>query len=467
MIDLSAFKNKRFAVMGLGMSGLVAGEALCAGGAEVIAWDDSESRRSDAETRGVPIVRLDDVDWMGVEALILSPGIPHTHPKPNPVALSAKEAGVAIVGDVELLFRTQPKASFVGVTGTNGKSTTTALISHILNYAGRRCAAGGNLGLPALSLEPLGSEGIYVLEMSSYQLELTPSARFEVAILLNISQDHLDRHGGMNGYVSAKRRIFAQQEVGDVAIVGVDDQEALSLLLCLSAERSSGIVPISTEREVGGGVYSKGSMLIDASGAVPREVCSLADIEALPGSHNAQNAAAAYAAVRAVGVTAEIAAAALETYPGLPHRQQLAAIIDGVRYINDSKATNPEAAAKALSSYEKIYWIAGGRAKEGSLEALFPYISRVNRAFLIGEAAEQLANQLSGLTQTELCGDLQCAVNAAGQAAVGEKAVVLLSPACASHDQFVNFEQRGEMFCRLAAQRPGIDRDIRYGGKAS
>ena len=467
MIDLSAFKGKRFAVMGLGLSGLVAGEALCAGGAEVLAWDDSKTRRSDAEARGVPVVCLEDTDWVGVEALILSPGIPHTHPKPNVVALRAKEAGVAIVGDVELLIRARPDVRYIRITGTNGKSTTTALIGHILNKAGQPSVVGGNLGLPALSLNTLGADGIYVLEMSSYQLELTPSAHFNVGVLLNISPDHLVRHGGMDGYVAAKNLIFSHQKHGDVAIIGVDDEYALGLFDHQTAARASGVMPISAEREVKCGVYAHGSVLVDTTSNAPRVVRSLAGIETLRGSHNAQNAAAAYAAARAVGVSSKDVADALETYPGLPHRQQLVAVIDGVRYVNDSKATNPEAAAKALSSYEEIYWIAGGRAKEGGLEELYPYLPRVRRAFLIGEAAECLANQLLGRTETEICGDLEQAVDAAGQAAAGKDAVVLLSPACASFDQFISFEQRGEMFSRLAADRPGGQRDIRYGGEAA
>jgi len=465
MIDLSAFKGKRFAVMGLGLSGLVTSEALCTGGAEVLAWDDSENRRSEAEARGVPIVSLEDANWVDVEALILSPGIPHTHPEPNPVALCAKEAGVDIIGDIELLIRARPEACYIGITGTNGKSTTTALIGHILTKAGRLCAVGGNLGLPALSLEALGTDGIYVLEMSSYQLELTPSARFDVAVLLNISPDHLDRHGGMDGYIAAKNRIFSQQKESGVAIVGLDDDDALGLFDRLIARRPSSVVPISAERKVVGGVYSNGPILIDARGDTPCEIRSLVDIETLRGSHNAQNAAAAYAAARAVGVSSEVAAAALKTYPGLPHRQQLTAVIDGVRYVNDSKATNPEAAAKALSSYEEIFWIAGGRAKESSLEALFPYLPRVRRAFLIGEAAERFADQLLGRAETEYCGNLEHAVYAAGKAAAGKDAVVLLSPACASFDQFANFEERGKMFCRLAARRPGDERNIRCGGE--
>ena len=467
MIDLSVFKGKRIAVMGLGLSGLVAGEALCAGGADVLAWDDNAASRDAAAARGVPVVRLDDADWRGIEALVLSPGIPHTFPEPNPVAQRAKDAGVAIIGDIELLVRAQPEARYIGITGTNGKSTTTALIGHILTAAGRICAVGGNLGLPALALDALGADGIYVLEMSSYQLELTPSVRFDVAVLLNISPDHLDRHGGMAGYISAKQRIFDQQDPDGIAIVGVDDEDAKGLFDRLTSGRSSGVVPVSGAGAIAGGVYAEGPILVDANDGAPIEVRALDGIETLPGVHNAQNAAAAYAAARAVGVPSQVIAAALETYPGLPHRQQLSAVIDGVRYVNDSKATNPEAAAKALSSYEDIYWIAGGRAKEGGLEALHPYLSRVRRVFLIGEAAERLADQLAGHVEIEICGDLERAVEAAATAANGGDAVVLLSPACASFDQFASFERRGEAFCRFVARRSGNVRDIRCDGEAA
>jgi UDP-N-acetylmuramoylalanine--D-glutamate ligase len=350
MIDLSLFKEKRFAVMGLGLSGLVAGEALCAGGAEVLAWDDNADRRAIAEARGIPVTSLWETDWSTVEALILSPGIPHTYPEPNSVAQAAKDAGIVVVGDIELLVRARPNARYIGITGTNGKSTTTALIGHILKTVGMPSAVGGNLGLPALSLDALGPSGVYVLEMSSYQLELTPSVKFDVAILLNISPDHLDRHGGMEGYIAAKRRIFEQQTAGSTAIIGIDDANAKELFDRMMADQTKDMVPISSENLVDNGVYASGPILIDATGRTDETVLSLKGIESLPGAHNAQNAAAAYVAARAMGISVAAIAAALETYPGLPHRQQLAAVIDGVRYVNDSKATNPEAAAKALSS---------------------------------------------------------------------------------------------------------------------
>jgi UDP-N-acetylmuramoylalanine--D-glutamate ligase len=451
--------------MGLGLSGLVAGEALCAGGAEVLAWDDNADRRTAAEARSIPVSSLGDIDWSTVEALILSPGIPHTYPEPNPVAQAAKDAGIEIVGDIELLVRARPNARYIGITGTNGKSTTTALIGHIFKAVGMPSAVGGNLGLPALSLDALGPDGVYVLEMSSYQLELTPSVHFDVAILLNISPDHLDRHGGMEGYIAAKEHIFQQQTAGSMAVIGIDDANARGLFDRLTMDQKKGMVPISSKNPVDNGVYASGPILIDATGRSAETVCSLEGIETLPGAHNAQNAAAAYAAARAIGIPAAAIAAAFASYPGLPHRQQLVAVIDGVRYVNDSKATNPEAAAKALSSYHNIYWIAGGRAKEGTLEVLYPFLSNVRRTYLIGEAADHLGGELEGRVEIEYCSDLGRALEAASQAATGHEAVVLLSPACASFDQFASFEERGQVFCRLAAELPGDLRDIRCDGE--
>ena len=466
MIDLRKMQGRRFAVMGLGLSGIVAVEALVASAVDVVGWDDAPEQCKNATARGIPVAPLIDQDWSSFDSLILSPGIPHTFPAPNPVVQAARDAGVEIVGDVELLVRAQPEARYIGITGTNGKSTTTALVAHILSESGARVAVGGNLGQPALSLEAFDGEGIYVLEMSSYQLELTPSVAFEIAVLLNLSPDHLDRHGGMNGYIGAKYRIFEQQDSNGIAVIGVDDSDCCGLFDKLTAERSGKVVPISFADAMDGGVYASGTNLIDATGDTPRQVCSLDGINTLLGAHNAQNAAAAYYVCRSVGVPCENIAAWMATYPGLPHRQQLAAVIDGVRYVNDSKATNPEAAAKALSSYDEIYWIAGGRAKGGTLDAIHPFLQHVQRAYLIGEAADHLAAQLVDHIEVELCGDLERATTRAAEDAAGCEAVVLLSPACASFDQFANFEERGRAFCRIAAAQPGTRRDVRHDGKA-
>ena len=467
MIDLSKMQGSRVAVMGLGLSGMVAAEALAASAVDVVAWDDMSERCRNAEARGIPVAPLLQEDWSRIDSLILSPGIPHTYPKPNPVAQAARDAGVEIVGDVELLVRAQSSARYIGITGTNGKSTTTALVAHILSESGMRMAVGGNLGQPALLLEALDETGIYVLEMSSYQLELTPSVAFEVAVLLNLSPDHLDRHGSMDGYIAAKYRIFEQQNSGGIAVVGVDDSDARGLFEKLTTTRTGKVVPISSSDPVENGVYASGLILIDSTGDQPQEIRSLEGIETLPGAHNAQNAAAAYLVCKSVGVPNDDIVAAIATYPGLPHRQQLAAVIDGVRYVNDSKATNPEAAAKALSSYDEIYWIAGGRAKQGSLDVIYPFLPHVKRAYLIGEAADHLAAQLADRIDVELCGDLALATARAAADAAGRDAVILLSPACASFDQFSSFEERGRAFCRLAAAQPGTLRDVRHDGEAA
>ncbi len=469
-VPVTQFKGETVAVMGLGRSGLVAARALVDGGARVRAWDDSDSRRNEAAAAGVPLADLAANDaFDGVAALVLSPGIPHTHPAPNPVAARAKAAGCPIIGDIELLIRACPEPRYVGVTGTNGKSTTTALLGHILHRAGLKVAVGGNLGQPALALARLTDDGIYVLEMSSYQLELTPSMRFDVAILLNVTPDHLDRHGGMAGYIAAKRRIFARQGPDQAAVVGVDDAPGRAVFADLQREPAR-IVPVSAADPAAGGVYSQGTMLIDAMDGDPEPVVDLATAAALPGRHNAQNAAAAYAAARLLGLDGKVVAAGILSYPGLAHRQQTAAVIDGVAYVNDSKATNADAAAKALSSYRTVYWIAGGQAKRGGVADLLPALDRVKGAFLIGEAAAAMADTLGRRVPCRICGDLATALAAARRAALDEghaAPVVLLSPACASFDQFKDFEDRGDAFCRLVADLPGDQRDIRYRGEAA
>jgi UDP-N-acetylmuramoylalanine--D-glutamate ligase len=380
-------------------------------------------------------------------SLVLSPGIPHTYPMPHPVVTRARDAGAEIIGDIELLARTQREAGYVGITGTNGKSTTTALIGHILALAGRKVAVGGNLGTPALSLEPLGNGAFYVLEMSSYQLELTFSISFDVALLLNITPDHLDRHGGIDGYIAAKERIFIGQTAKQAAVIGLDDDicKRIADKLATSGHR---VVPISAEHMAPGGVYVAGTNLIDDLEHQQAAVLNLATLPHLPGRHNWQNAAAAFAAARCLGVAAQIAARAIASFPGLPHRQELVAKIDGVRYVNDSKATNADATEKALVCYEDVLWIAGGVAKEGGIAGLEPYFSRLRHAFLIGEAAPAFAETLSGKAPFTRSGDLATAVRQA-HAIAKPGNTVLLSPACASFDQFRDFEARGDAFRRL------------------
>jgi UDP-N-acetylmuramoylalanine--D-glutamate ligase len=453
MIVVDCFAGRRVAVLGLARSGLAAARALAAGGAEVLAWDDKPGVR-EALAGEVALVDLAAADWRAIAALVLSPGIPHSFPAPHPAVLRARDAGAEIVGDIELLGRAQPSAHYLGITGTNGKSTTTALLGHILAAAGRRVEVGGNLGTPALSLAPLAADGTYVVELSSFQLELVTSLAFDIAVLLNLTPDHLDRHGDMAGYVAAKRRIFARQGRGATAIVGIDDAICRGICEELRQEGGARVVPIATTQAAPGGVYVEAGRLIDAMGRQPRPVLDLAAAERLPGAHNWQNAAAAYAAARAAGVAGRAAARAIRSFPGLAHRQELVGIIDGVRYINDSKATNADAAEKALACYETIYWIAGGLPKAGGITALARYFGRIRHAYLIGTATEEFAATLGTRVPLTRSGDLAAALAAAADEArrdAAPGAVVLLSPACASYDQFADFEARGEAFRALVA----------------
>ena len=460
MIAVPGFEGRKVAVLGLGRSGQAAAAALAAGGAEVLAWDDSEKTRT---TVGgdLPLCDPAQIAWREVAALTLSPGIPHSFPAPHPAVDAARRAGVAIIGDIELLGRAQKAARFIGITGTNGKSTTTALIGHILRQTGKTAEIGGNLGPPALGLAPLDKGGIYVLELSSFQLELVTSLAFDIAVLLNITPDHLDRHGDMEGYVAAKKRIFARQNEGATAVVGIDDAICRDIALTLRRDGTARVVPISVREAAPGGVYVVDGWLVDALEGVPQPVFDLTEAPRLPGTHNAQNAAAAYAVARQAGLSAEAAIAGIRTFPGLAHRQELVDTIEGIRYINDSKATNADAAEKALACYPVIYWIAGGLPKAGGITSLAPYFTRLRHAFLIGNATGEFAATLDGKVPYTRCGDLAAALKAASGRAQGEHppdAVVLLSPACASYDQFPNFEVRGDTFRRLVGELPGATR---------
>jgi UDP-N-acetylmuramoylalanine--D-glutamate ligase len=453
MIVVDSFRGRPVGVLGLAKSGRAAAQALAAGGAEVLAWDDNPKVR-EALTSELPLHDLTTADWRRIPALVMSPGIPHSFPEPHPAVLRAREAGAEIIGDLELLGRAQPDARYIGITGTNGKSTTTALIGHILAAAGKRVEVGGNLGTPALSFAPLGRDGTYVIEASSFQLELITSLAFDIAVLLNITPDHLDRHGDMMGYIAAKRRIFAGQDDKATAIIGVDDAICRDLCEELRRDGPARVVPISVLEPVSGGIYVDQGWLVDAIDGTPRRVLDLALAERLPGSHNAQNACAAYGAARACGIATAAATAAICSFPGLAHRQELVGTIDGIRYINDSKATNADATEKALLCYPAIYWIAGGLPKAGGITPLAPHFGRLRHAFLIGRATEEFAATLDGSVPFTRCGDLATAVGAASETARrdgGSNAVVLLSPACASYDQFKNFEERGDAFRRLVA----------------
>lgn len=452
MIPLASLPDRPFAVLGLGLSGMSACRALMAAGRMVWAWDDNGAIRARAESFGVSVVDLATADLERAEALVLSPGIPHTWPQPHPLVARAQRIGCPIIGDGELLARAVVDATFVGITGTNGKSTTTALIGHILQSTHRHCAVGGNLGEPVLDLPSLDPTGTYVLEMSSYQLELTPSLVFNVGVILNISPDHLDRHGGMEGYINAKRSIFRGRPASPAAVIGVDDDHCRRIADDIASAGERIVIAISGRRPVQGGVYAEDGVLYDDTAGRAERILDLRSCCALPGEHNAQNAAAAFAAVRLLGVKVEQACEAMVSFPGLAHRQERIATVKGVTYINDSKATNADAAARALACYDSIYWIAGGRAKEGGLGAITPYFPRIRHAFLIGEAQAAFARELDGAIPVTQVGTLDRAVNAATAQAREDgcaQPVVLLSPACASFDQFKNFEARGDAFRAL------------------
>lgn len=458
MIDLFYMQGLPVAVMGLGKSGLATARALMRSGAEVRAWDDGEAGRRAAADAGIPLVDLATADLSDLTTVVWSPGIPHTFPRPHPVAERARAAGLEIVCDVELLGRSERDAAYVGITGTNGKSTTTSLVGHVMEAAGRRIAVGGNLGTPVLTFPPLGAGGTYVLEMSSYQLELTLSITFDVAVLLNITPDHLDRHGGMDGYVAAKKLIFHRQTRPRTAVIGIDDPHCRAIRAELQARGDQTVWPVSARERAAGGVYALDGGLWDDTEGRDERVAELADFPALLGTHNHQNAAAAFAACKAAGVPVPAILAAMRTFPGLAHRQELVRTVAGVRFVNDSKATNADATEKALATFDPIYWILGGQAKETGLDGLDGYMGRVRHAFLIGEASERFAAWLEarGVAHSR-CGTLDVAVARAAAMALAERlpdAAVLLSPACASWDQFANFEKRGEAFARAVRDLP-------------
>jgi UDP-N-acetylmuramoylalanine--D-glutamate ligase len=456
MIDLAILEGSSFVVLGLARSGLATVRALRAAGIDCTAWDDNAASCDAAAQLGARIADPATIDWSSITALVISPGIPSTLPVPHPVAVAARAAGKPIICDVELLARAQPQARFVAITGTNGKSTTTALIGHILQQAGARCEVGGNIGRGALDLDPLGDGGLYVLELSSYQLELLQTFHADIAVWLNITPDHIDRHGDLAGYVAAKKNIFARQRAGDCVVIGTEDEPSRDVEREMAARSGIACVPVALDRPVANGISYRAGMLVDADGYT----VDFSDVLTLPGDHNAQNAACAWAVCRWLDVPRETIVAGLRTYPGLPHRQERVAAVGKVVYVNDSKATNADAAARALSSYDDIYWILGGQAKEGGVAPLASYFDRIRHAFLIGDATELFAGQLEGKLPYSRCGDLQSALNAAHALAQREAAgpaVVLLSPACASWDQWKSYEHRGDAFRAMARALPGAE----------
>ncbi len=460
MIPIAEFAGREVAVFGLARTGIAAARALAAGGARVHAWDDAPGARALAEAAGVPLSDINARDWRGFAALVLSPGVPLTHPEPHRVVALAQAVGVPVLGDIELFARAvaalpaHARPKVIGVTGTNGKSTTTALIGHLLKACGRDARVGGNIGAAVLDLAPLHAGAYYVLELSSYQLDLTHSLRCDVAVLLNITPDHLERHGGFEGYVEAKKRIFARQGAGDWAVIGVDTAPTALLCTALAGKGAQAVAPISNAQALGRGVSALGGVVYDGLDGRTRPAVDLAAAPGLAGTHNAQNAAAAYAAARALGLEPRAIADAMRTFPGLAHRMENVANIEGVRFVNDSKATNAAAAAaQALAVFPRIRWILGGVAKAGGIDSLAPYFPRIVKAYAIGEAGPAFAATLRRAgTETVVAGELDAAVRLALADALadGDDSVILLSPACASFDQFRDFEHRGDAFKALA-----------------
>ena len=460
MIPISEFKNRDVAVFGLARTGLAAARALTAGGARVHAWDDNDVARANAKTAGVPVSDINSRDWRSFAALILSPGVPLTFPEPHRVVTLAEAVGVPIMSDIELFARAvnalpaTQRPKLIGVTGTNGKSTTSALIAHILKEAGKDVRLGGNIGAAVLDLPALHPGAYYVIELSSYQLDLTSSLRLDVAVWLNTTPDHLDRHGDMAAYVAAKKRIFLNQGAADWAVIGVDDAYCAAVCTELTRAAVQHVTPISSGQAVGRGVCALDGKLIDAMSGRSEVVADLTKAPALAGKHNAQNAAAAYAAMRAFNVDQRIIVQALNSFPGLPHRLERSGAVEGVRFINDSKATNANAAAQALAVYPRVYWIAGGVAKEGGIEDLAPFFPRIAKAYLIGQSAGDFSDTLRGKVPVTMAGNLEAAVKLAfndARASGEPHPVVLLSPACASFDQFKSYEDRGEQFKKYVA----------------
>ncbi len=417
MITAPAFRGKRYAVLGLARSGLASARALCASGAEVLAWDSREEARA-AAPAGVQLADPLTVDLTGFDGLIVSPGVPINR---HPIADHARAAQVPILGDIELFALAQPSLpahKVVGITGTNGKSTTTALIHHIIASAGIPARLGGNIGLPILSQQPLPASGVYVLELSSFQIDLTHSLACDVAVLTNITPDHLDRYDGFADYAAAKERLFTLQHADQIAVIATDDDPSRMI----ASRINHRLYRVASSQEK------------DAS-----------RWPALQGPHNAQNVACARAVAKALGIEDDAIERGLQSYPGLPHRMERVAERGGVLFVNDSKATNPTSTAPALAAYPKVHWILGGQAKTDDLDACAPHFDHVAAAYVIGEAAPLFARLLRPHMPVTEAGTLEVAVQAAAAAAQpGE--TVLLSPACASFDQFRDFEARGDAF---------------------
>ncbi|HJW40908.1 MAG TPA: UDP-N-acetylmuramoyl-L-alanine--D-glutamate ligase [Rhizomicrobium sp.] len=464
MIPARSFARSDVGVFGLARSGMASVRSLRAAGAQVYAWDDREESRREAAGLGATVVPFAEWPWDKLKALLLSPGVPLTHPKPHAVVERARVARVEVIGDMELFAREMAadpaipgRSPVIAVTGTNGKSTTTALIGHVLAACGFDAQVGGNIGKAVLELDPPGPKTIYVLELSSYQIDLAPGLVPDVAVLSNITPDHIDRHGSLENYAAVKARLLKQTSKAGQIVVGVDDPLTAAIFTRHASNGGPPAVPVSVGKVLGRGVFVIDGTLYDAQGQRATKVMDLAAASHLPGAHNWQNAALAYAATKPFAKEARAVAEAIADFPGLAHRMEDVGRIGRVRFINDSKATNADAAARALACYPDIFWIAGGQGKEGGIASLAPFFPRIRKAFLIGDAARAFAATLGDKVPCEVCGTLDAATRAAAAGAAQSALsapVVLLSPACASFDQFRDFEQRGDAFrAAIAALR--------------
>jgi UDP-N-acetylmuramoylalanine--D-glutamate ligase len=462
MIPITTFAGKKVAVFGLGGSGLASANALLAGGADVIACDDSAEMMEKASSAGIPCGDLREIDWSRIAALVLAPGVPLTHPVPHWSVGFARSAGVEVIGDIELFCRERraraPDAPFVAITGTNGKSTTTALAAHLFAGAGYDAQMGGNIGTAILSLAPPQAGRVHVIECSSYQIDLAPSLDPSVGILINVTEDHLDRHGTLARYAAVKERLVAGVQRDGTAIVGVDDKWCAA-----AADRiermGKRVVRVSVRRPLPDGLYLEAGEIMQAAGGSARAIAQLGGIGSLRGVHNAQNAACAMGAALAHGLSVQQIQVGLRSFPGLAHRMEQVGRIGRVLFVNDSKATNADSSAQALACFADIFWIAGGKPKTGGLSTLTGFFPRIRKAYLIGEAAAGFAAELEGRVPHVVAGTLERALElAARDAAAAEIAepVVLLSPACASFDQYRNFEVRGDRFRDLVHGLKGV-----------
>ncbi|WP_340241314.1 UDP-N-acetylmuramoyl-L-alanine--D-glutamate ligase [Sulfitobacter pontiacus] len=456
MIPVQGLTGAKVAILGLGRSGLSAARALAAGGAVPVCWDDNPAARAAAQAEGFDCVDLGKAGvFDDIARLIVSPGIPHLYPAPNPVIVAAQDAAVPVDNDIGLFFQSFATLAWdnfdvvpkiIAITGSNGKSTTSALVHHILKHAGRPTQLAGNIGRGVLDIEPAIDGEVVVLELSSYQTDLARNLTPDVAVFTNLSPDHLDRHAGMGGYFAAKRRLFAEGGP-DRAVIGVDEPEGRFLAGQLSEGAADDrVIRVSVDRKLTGlgwQVFARKGFLSEYRGGKQIGSIDLRSITGLPGAHNHQNACAAYAACRTLGFAPKIIEAAFHSFGGLPHRSQTVGEAGGVRFVNDSKATNVDSAVKALAAFKNIRWICGGLEKEGGLGSLSEPLETVRKAYVIGREAAQFAMKLG--VEAEVCGTMDVAVaRAVEDAEAGD--VVLLAPAAASFDQYDSFERRGEDF---------------------